>query len=100
MGILNIIVSATTSRVRNFVHFARKYTWKVSNTNLDTIKKSRLTSIKKYQKYAGQIKIKLDWLYNLILALVTFVRYSRKLLDNKKVTKNIKVKQSIDTNIK
>lgn len=64
----------------------------MSDTDLNVAKKLGLTDINKYWRCGGQAEIELDCLYDLIPALVTFVRYSRKLYDNKKVTKNIKVR--------
>lgn len=36
----------------------------MSNANLNIAKKLELTNIKKYWKYAGQVEIELNWLYN------------------------------------
>ena len=36
----------------------------MSNIDLDTTKELGLTDIKKYLRYAGQVKIELDWLYD------------------------------------
>ena len=68
----------------------------MSNTNLDAAQERELTDIKKYQRQAGQVKMKLDWLHDWIPALAIFVRYSRRMYNNKEVTKNMKVKQNID----
>lgn len=48
----------------------------MSNINLDIAKKLELIGIKKYQRYAKQIQLELDCLYDKILALAIFVRYS------------------------
>lgn len=69
----------------------------MSNANLNTTKKLRLTSIKKSQKCAGQVEIKLNCFYNQILILAIFVKYLRKIYNNKKLNNNIKAKQNIDT---
>lgn len=36
----------------------------MSNTNINVIKKLELTRVKKYQRYVGQVKMELDWLYD------------------------------------
>ena len=36
----------------------------MSDANLDVTKKLGLTSIKKYWRYAGHVKMKLDWLHD------------------------------------
>ena len=67
--------------------------WVKSNTNLDAAKELNLTGIKKY----WVSEIKLDWLYDQILVLATFVRYLYKMYNNEKVTKNRKVRQDMDS---
>ena len=57
----------------------------MSNTNLDIAKKLRLTSIKKYWRYTGQVKIELDWLHNWIFILTIFIKHLHRLYINKKV---------------
>ncbi len=54
------------------------------------------TGVKKYWRRAGQVEMELDWLYNWIPALLTFVRYSQKVYDNKEVGQNMSVRQDID----
>lgn len=66
------------------------------NTNLVIARKLELTSIKKDQRYVGQVKIELDWLYDWIPALTIFVEHLCRKYNNKKITKNIKVKQDIN----
>lgn len=68
----------------------------MKNIDLDTIKELKLTGIKKYQRRAGQVKIKLDWLYDWIPTLTIFMRYSCKMYDNKKMTQNMNAKGDID----
>lgn len=36
----------------------------MSNANINAAKKVKFTEVKKYQKYASLVKIKLDLLYN------------------------------------
>lgn len=67
----------------------------MSNVDLDIGKKLRQTNIKKYWKYTSQVKMELDWLYDWILALSTFVRHSHRGYDHKNMTENMKIKQDI-----
>ena len=48
----------------------------MSNIIIDIVKKPGLIGVKKYWKHAGQVEMKLDWLYDWIPALATFVRHS------------------------
>ena len=73
------------------INFIGKYIWAMSNADLDTAKKLELTSIKKYWRRARQVEIKLNWLYNRISILATFVRYSNKIYNNEEVTKNMNI---------
>ena len=68
----------------------------MTNANMDAAKKLGLNDIKKYWRRAGKVEIKLDWLHNWILALAIFVKHSRRVYDNEKVTKNINARQNID----
>lgn len=60
--------------------------------NLDIIKKPELTGIKNHWKWAKQVKLKLNYLYNWILTLAIFVKYSCRVYNNKKVTRNNKTR--------
>lgn len=62
----------------------------MSNIDLDTARELKYTSIKKYQRQIGHIKMKLNWLYDGISALAIFVRHSCREYNNKEVTENIK----------
>lgn len=44
----------------------------------------------------GQIKIKSDWLYNWIAILITFIKNSEKLNNNKDMNYNISIKLKMD----
>lgn len=68
----------------------------MSNTDINAAKKLGLTQIKKYQKCAGQVAIKLDQLYNQIPALAKFVKYLQKVYNNQKITQNMSFRQNID----
>lgn len=83
--------------VSSYINFAWRYRWSMSNVNLDVVKKLKLTGIEKYWKCASQVEMELDWLHNWIFALATFVRHSRGLYNNEKLTKNMKIRQNIDS---
>lgn len=40
-----------------------KYIWAISNANMDVTKNLKLTNVKKYWRYDGQIKKKVNKLY-------------------------------------
>ena len=74
-----------------------KYIWAISNHDIDAARDLKLTGIKKYWKFAGQIEKEVNGLYkDWIPALTTFVRHFRKRHDNKKVTENMKIQGDID----
>lgn len=50
----------------------------MSNTDLDIAKKLEQTRVIKYWKSEGHVKIKLDWLQELILILAIVVRHSQR----------------------
>lgn len=58
--IANTIAPAKVAQVLGFIDFIRKYNWAMSDADLNTTKELGLTGIKKYYRYAGQVKIKLD----------------------------------------
>ena len=68
----------------------------MSNADLDAAKELGLTSIKKYWRRAGQVKMELDWLHDWISVLAIFVRHSHKLYNKKVVTENMNPRQDID----
>ena len=92
----NTTVSAEVAWVLSPINFAGRYNWTISNTDLDTAKELGLISIKKYWRYASKVAIELDWLHDWILALATFIKYSRRVYNNKKVHQNMIVRQNID----
>lgn len=69
----------------------------MSNVDIDPIKKLGLIGVKKYWRRVSHIEMKLDWLYDWILVLTTFIKDSRKVYNNKEVSQNISVKQAIDS---
>ena len=58
--ISDITTQTEVVQVLSFMNFAGRYIWAMNNADLDTIKILGLTSIKKYLKHAGQVKLKLD----------------------------------------
>ena len=83
---------AEVARASNFVNLAWRYKWAISNTDMNVAKKLGLTGVKKYWKRASQVEMELDWLYDWIPTLATFVRHSRKMYNNEKVPQNISVR--------
>ena len=90
-SIADIFAPTEVTQASSLINFARKYMWAISNVNLDAAKKLGPNGIQKYWKRAGQVEIELDWLYNWILALATFVSFSRRVYDNEEVTMNMNV---------
>ncbi len=68
----------------------------MSDADLDGTKQSGLTCIKKYWRCASQVEIELDWPYDWICTLATFVRHLYRVYDNKKVGQNMSVRQDIN----
>ena len=95
-SIADTTVLAEMAQVSSFVDLTERYNWVMSNANLDVVKELELTGIKKYWRRAGQVEIELDWLYDWISALATFVKHSRRVYDNKKIGQNISIRQDID----
>ena len=95
-SIVDTTAPAKMIQASSFVDLAEKYMWAISNANLDAAKELGLIGIKKYWRYARQVEIELDWLHDWISVLATFVKHSRRVYDNEKVTKNINIRQDID----
>lgn len=55
----------------------------MSNIDIDTAIKLGFTTVKKYWRCTGQVEIELDWLYDWVPALATFVKHSQKVYNNK-----------------
>ena len=68
----------------------------MSNVDMGTARELELTKIKKYWKRVCQVEMELDWLHGWIPVLATFMRYSQRVYDNKKVGQNMSVRQDID----
>ena len=95
-GIADTTSTAEVAQASSLVDFAGKYMWAMSNANIDAAKELGLTGIKKYWRRAGQVEMELDWLHDWIPALATFVRHSRSVYDNEKVTQNMNARRDID----
>ena len=91
-SIMETTALAEMAQVLSLIDLAKKYIWAISNIDIDTAKKLRLTGIKKYWRRVRQVKIELYWLNDWIPALATFVRHLHRVYNNKKVTKNMNVR--------
>ncbi len=95
-GPADTIAPVEVVRALSHIDLTWKSRWAMSNIDMDAAKELRLTGVKKYCRRAAQVEMELDWLHNWILALATFVRYSRRVYDNKKVGQNISVRRDIN----
>lgn len=95
-SIIDTTAQAKLAWTLSLVDLARRYKWAMSNVNLDVTKELGLTGIQKYQRCVDQVKMELDWLHDWIFAQTTFVKHSRRVYDNDKVTELMKVRQDID----
>ena len=55
---------AEVVKVLSAIDLESKYSWVISNIDMDTTGDLGIISIKKYWWHASQIKNKIDWLYN------------------------------------
>lgn len=68
---------AEVAKVLNIINLGNKYSWAISNADINATGDLRLTGIKKYWKCAGQIQEEIDGLYkNWIPTLRAFIKYS------------------------
>lgn len=95
-SIVNIVAPAEVALAPSLINLAGRYKQAINNADLDAARELGLTGIIKYQRHAGQVEMKLDWLYYWIPALVTFMKHSCKVYDNEEVTKNLEVRQNIN----
>ena len=95
-GIADTAAPTEVAQALSPIDLAGKYMWAMSNANIDAAKELGLTGIKKYWRRAGQVEMELDWLHDWIPALATFVRHSRSVYDNEKVTQNMNARRDID----
>lgn len=63
-NIINTTILTKVAQELSLINLTRRYIYTMSNVDLDAAKKQRLTSIKKYWKCTGQIKLELDYLYD------------------------------------
>ncbi len=54
---------AEVAKMSSAIDLGSKYSWAISNADIDTAEDLGLTSIKKYWRHAGQIQDKVDLLY-------------------------------------
>ena len=95
-GIVDKIAPAEVARALSPVDLAWEYMWAMNNANINAAKKLGVTGIKKYWSHAGQGEIELDWLYDWISVLATFVKYSHRVYNNEEVTKYMNVRQDMN----
>ena len=76
---------AEMAQALSFVDLVWRYKWAISKADIETAKELGLTEVKNYSRRAGKVEMKLDWLYDWILALAIFVRHSRRVYNNKEV---------------
>lgn len=62
-NILNKSAMAEVIKVSNVIDLGSKYSWAISNTDIDVAKDLGLTGMKKYRTCTGQIQAKVDWLH-------------------------------------
>lgn len=84
------------AKVPSVINLGSKYSQIINNADKDVAKDLRLTSIKKYQRYANQIHVKVDRLHkDQIPTLGTFVKYFERIHNNEKITKNMMIRCEI-----
>ena len=74
-SIANRSGSTKIDQVLSLVNLAKKYLWAISNVNLNITEKLELISINKYLRHAKHVEIELDWLYDWMSVLATFMRH-------------------------
>ena len=80
----------------SLVDLVWRYGWAMSIADMEAAKELGLTGVKNYWRRAGKVEMKLDWLYDSIPALATFMGHSQKVYDNQEIDQNISVRQDID----
>ena len=58
--IIDTIAPAEVTLISSLVDLAKRYNWVMSNADLNVAKKQGLTSIKKYERNDGQVKMEQD----------------------------------------
>ncbi len=95
-GIADTTAPAEVARVSSPVDLAERYIWAICNADLDAAKELGLTGIRKYWRCIGQVVMELDWLYDCVPVLATFVRYSHRVYNNEEVGQNMSVRRDIN----
>lgn len=57
---VNKTIIIEVAKKSNSINLDNKYSWVISNDNIDTARDPRLTNNKKFQIYTGQIQDKID----------------------------------------
>ncbi len=96
-NLLDKTAMAEVAKVSSVIDLGSKYSWAISDADIDVARDLGLTGIKKYWRCAGQIQAEVDWLHkDWIPALGAFVKHSRRTHDNKEVTKNMSIRREVD----
>ena len=91
------ITMAEVVKVSNAIDLGNKYSWIISNGDIDVAGDLKLTDIKKYWRCVGQIQDGVDGLHkNKILALEVFVKHFWKMHNNEHITENMMIRREID----
>ena len=91
------IAKAEIAKMSSSIDLDSQYMWAISNIDYDAVRNLGLISIKKNQRFAGQIKKKVNELQkDQIPALTAFVKRSWKTNNNKKLMENMKIRHNID----
>lgn len=72
---MDITVPAKMAQPTSFMDFTLKYIQAMNIIDLNITKEMEQTRVEKYWKCAGLFEIEYVWLYNLISALVKFMRH-------------------------
>ena len=89
---------AEFAKISSAIALSNKYNWAINNADIDATGNLRLISIKKYLKCTGQIQVKVDKLYkDWMSTFRVFVKYSQRIYNNEKITKNMMIRCEIDS---
>ncbi len=62
-NLLDKTAMAKVAKVLIVIDLGSKYSWAISDIDINIARDLGLTDIKKYWRYASQIQAKVDWLY-------------------------------------
>ena len=94
---VNKTVMAEATKVLSTINRGNKYSWVISNADIDVAKDLGLTSNIKYWRCTSQIQDKIDGLHkDWISAIGTFVKYFWRMHNNEKLTENMIIRCEID----